>query len=215
MLRSDQATGSPDQSARQRLLDAAAALFTAKGYATASVREIVAAAGVTKPVLYYHFGSKEGIFLALIQESYQALKDLLGTGLGHPGSVRQRLMRLADDIYQLFNDNLGLVRFIHSIYYGPDQGAPEVDLDSFFLVVHQAVTDLAAEGVATGEFRPGDPAEMAWALSGTLNTALEVNLCLPDLAPGRAGLGRLLNFIFDGIAAPGEPGEPGEPGGRN
>lgn len=195
-----------DPSVRQRLLDAAAELFAQKGYASTSVREIVAAAGVTKPVLYYHFGSKEGVYLALISESYQALKTMLDESPRHGGTARQRLLRIADDIYQLFKDNFRLVRFIHSVYYGPNQGAPYVDLDDFFLVVHRAVTDLAAEGVKSGEFRPGDPAEMAWALSGTLHTALEVELCLPGLALGREGLARVLDFVFNGIAAQGGPG---------
>ena len=51
---------------RERLLAAAIELFTGQGYAATSVREIVAAAGVTKPALYYWFGSKEGLYLALV-----------------------------------------------------------------------------------------------------------------------------------------------------
>jgi hypothetical protein len=43
------------QNARERLLEAGIALFAEKGYASTSVREIVARAGVTKPVLYYYF----------------------------------------------------------------------------------------------------------------------------------------------------------------
>ncbi|MCE1227092.1 MAG: TetR/AcrR family transcriptional regulator, partial [Geobacteraceae bacterium] len=54
----------PDTSAnvRQRLLDAALQLFSTKGYAATSVRELVEAAGVTKPVLYYYFKNKEGLY---------------------------------------------------------------------------------------------------------------------------------------------------------
>ena len=54
-----------DGSARARLLEAATALFAEKGYASTTVREIVAGAGVSKPVLYYYFKNKEGIFLAI------------------------------------------------------------------------------------------------------------------------------------------------------
>lgn len=206
MPRPSQAQEQNDHTARQRLMEAAAELFTQKGYASTSVREIVEKAGVTKPVLYYHFGSKEGLYLALINESYEALKTLLEVAQGYGGTVRERLLRIAQDIHQLFSENVRLVRFIHSIYYGPDQGAPYMDLDAFHLVVHQAVSDLAAEGVANGEFRPGEPGEMAWALSGTLHTALEVELCLPGMALGSEGLNRVINLVFDGIAAPGEPG---------
>ena len=48
---------------RERLLETASHLFAEKGYASTSVREIVARAGVSKPVLYYYFQSKEGLLL--------------------------------------------------------------------------------------------------------------------------------------------------------
>src|SRR5437660_12620680 len=44
----------------------AARLFAARGYDATPVRAIVEAAGVTKPTLYYHFGSKEGLAQALL-----------------------------------------------------------------------------------------------------------------------------------------------------
>ena len=44
--------------ARDRIRKAAIGLFTEKGYAACSTREICERAGVTKPVLYYHFHSK-------------------------------------------------------------------------------------------------------------------------------------------------------------
>ena len=55
-------------SVRQRLMDSAVLLFTTRGYAATSVREIVEMAGVTKPALYYHFDSKEGIYLAILDD---------------------------------------------------------------------------------------------------------------------------------------------------
>ena len=51
---------------RERLLTEALRLFTSKGFSATSVREIVESAGVTKPVLYYYFGSKEGLYLEIM-----------------------------------------------------------------------------------------------------------------------------------------------------
>ena len=53
-------------SARDDILGAARVLFAERGYAATSVREIAEAVGVTKPTLYYHFGSKDGLFTALV-----------------------------------------------------------------------------------------------------------------------------------------------------
>ena len=45
---------------REQLLDVGRALFADKGYDATSVEEIAAQAGVSKPVVYEHFGGKEG-----------------------------------------------------------------------------------------------------------------------------------------------------------
>ena len=58
--------GPAEPNARARLLETAIDMFAEKGYAGTSVREIVHRAGVSKPVLYYYFQSKEGLFLAIL-----------------------------------------------------------------------------------------------------------------------------------------------------
>lgn len=58
-----------DQKTQDAVLDAARELFISKGFASTSVREICDGAGVTPPVLYYHFGSKEGLFEAVVDQA--------------------------------------------------------------------------------------------------------------------------------------------------
>ena len=57
--------------------------------------------------------------------------------------------------------------------------------------------------VRRGEFRKGEAEDMAWAIIGAINVALEVHLCHPGKAFGRDGLARVLDVIFAGIAAGG------------
>jgi AcrR family transcriptional regulator len=65
----------PDR--RQRILDAAVEVFAARGYEAAAVSEIAAASGVTKPVLYDHFASKQRLFVELME----SIRDeLVGRG---------------------------------------------------------------------------------------------------------------------------------------
>lgn len=59
--------------ARTRILEEALRLFSAKGYEGAGVQEICAAAEITKPTLYYHFGSKIGLLDAILDEHYRML----------------------------------------------------------------------------------------------------------------------------------------------
>lgn len=57
---------------REALLRAARTLFADKGFARTSVADIVDSAGTSVGLLYYHFGNKEQIFVALWQEYYDA-----------------------------------------------------------------------------------------------------------------------------------------------
>jgi len=62
---------------RSRLLDEAQALFARRGVDAVGVQEIVEAAGVTKPSLYHHFGSKEGLVRAVVDRGFGALHRAL------------------------------------------------------------------------------------------------------------------------------------------
>ena len=52
---------------REKILQCAEELFYSRGYDAAGVQEIVEMAGVTKPTLYYYFGSKRGLLEAILE----------------------------------------------------------------------------------------------------------------------------------------------------
>jgi len=190
-----------NESVRHRLLAAATDLFTQKGYAATTVREIVGAAGVTKPVLYYYFRNKEGIYLELMGEAFARVDGLIAGIAGDQGSAAQRLLRLCDRAYTLFTEKVKVVRVMYAIYYGPHQGAPFFDFDAYHHKFLEGVRRLIEEGIREGEFRKGNPDDMAWAVIGAINVAMEIHLGHPELQLGREGLARVLKLIFQGISA--------------
>ena len=201
MARKSNQAESVNGSVRQRLLEGAAELFTQKGYAATTVREIVAAGGVTKPVLYYYFRNKEGIYLELMRQAFTRMDDLLQAALEDQGSATQKLLRLCDRVYSLFMENVKVARVMYAIYYGPQQGAPFFDFDAYHIKFVEAIRRLIEEGIRRGEFRRGNPEEMAWAIIGAINVAMEVHLGRTELEFGSEGLARVLKLIFTGIAA--------------
>src|SRR5437764_113844 len=74
----------------------AARLFATQGYDATSVRTIVEAAGVTKPTLYYHFGSKEGLAQALLTVPMSQLGAALRTIVAAPGDPVLMLERFVE-----------------------------------------------------------------------------------------------------------------------
>ncbi|MEO8888448.1 MAG: TetR/AcrR family transcriptional regulator [Jatrophihabitantaceae bacterium] len=71
---------------REQLLDVGRALFAEKGYEATSIEEIAARAGVSKPVVYEHFGGKEGLYAVVVDREMSDLLGRLTSALsaGHP-----------------------------------------------------------------------------------------------------------------------------------
>jgi len=189
-----------DPSVRERLLRAAVDLFTTRGYAATSVREIVEHGGVTKPVLYYHFGSKEGLYLEILGNVEREFDEAISRPLP-AGRARERIRHLFEGIFTRFEANLSLVRFVNTVFWGPPQGAPAFDLDSIHLRLREIVRALVEAGIASGELRPSDPGDVTIALVGVLSFSMDIQLVHPEWGNGREGFLRILDIIFAGLAA--------------
>ncbi|WP_236789472.1 TetR/AcrR family transcriptional regulator [Amycolatopsis sp. GM8] len=77
---------------RQQLLDVARALFAEKGFDGTSIEEIANRANVSKPVVYEHFGGKEGIYAVVVDRETQALLNRMVSTLhgGHPKAMLEQ-----------------------------------------------------------------------------------------------------------------------------
>lgn len=97
----------------------AARLFAARGFDATSVREIVEAAGVTKPTLYYHFGSKEGLAQALLTKPLEGLaSDLSGTLDATPDPVAA-LEAMVETNFAFIREDPDRARFLYALFFGP------------------------------------------------------------------------------------------------
>jgi AcrR family transcriptional regulator len=188
-----------ESTVKQRLLQAALDLFTERGYAATSVREIVDAAGVTKPVLYYYFKNKEDIYLELFREPFVHFSKVLEDAYNEKGSVRERIVRLFDLIFELFVSRLKEARLMYSIYYGPPQGAPFFDFDGFHLKMREVIGLIVRKGIEKGELRAVDADTATCLLNGSLNFVMEEQLCHRSPMIGRSGLFRILDMVFEGL----------------
>lgn len=191
----------PQPDARERLLNSALTLFTQRGYAAASVREICTSAGVTKPVLYYYFGSKEGLYLHLMEGTYALFESRVARITTFPGDVRQRIIHFCEVVFDISIEQLLVVRLMYSIYYGAPQGAPAFDLEKYYDRMLEVIAGLVQEGIAQGEIKPGNVNDMVWAVLSCLSIAMEEQLCHLQPRLDRTSMTRMLNIVFDGMAA--------------
>lgn len=80
---------------RQAILDSALTLFYEKGYDAVGVQQIVDAAGVTKPTLYYYFGSKQGLLSCLLEEQFSRLETQMEKVKDAPEKIQDKLYHAA------------------------------------------------------------------------------------------------------------------------
>ncbi len=71
---------------REQLLDVGRKLFAEKGFEAVSVEEIAAKAGVSKPVVYEHFGGKEGLYAVVVDREMTYLLVSIAEALGADGT---------------------------------------------------------------------------------------------------------------------------------
>src|SRR4051812_12422707 len=106
-------------SAARDIARVAAKLFATQGYEATSVRMIVEAAGVTKPTLYYYFGSKEGLAQALLTMPMTVLAERMRAILAERGDPIEGLTRIMDAHFAFFREDPDCARFFFALRFGP------------------------------------------------------------------------------------------------
>lgn len=190
--------GKQELSASERLMAAATAVFADKGYAGASVNEIVERAGVTKPVLYYYFGSKSGLFKTILDRAGRMQQSLLEDVAMAPGTSLDRILYLYQIIYKRVVEHPDLIRLIHNLIFGPSNGAPPYDYMSFHDRMLDAIRGVYAEGLARGEFVEADPEEVAMLVLGLMDFCFHYDQSRQSLV-GSCNPERLLRLAFKGL----------------
>ncbi|MFE7135667.1 TetR family transcriptional regulator [Streptomyces sp. NPDC057638] len=96
---------------REQLLDIGRTLFAEKGFEGTSVEEIAAKAGVSKPVVYEHFGGKEGLYAVVVDREMRQLLDLVTGALtaGHPRELLEQAAFALLDYIETYTDGFRIL----------------------------------------------------------------------------------------------------------
>lgn len=102
---------------RELLLNTALELFHAKGYDAVGVQEIVEKAGVTKPTLYYYFGSKLGLLKSLLESRYSILEEKITEASRTPGNLPAVLYQVARVFFDFAAAHEKFYLFMLALFY--------------------------------------------------------------------------------------------------
>jgi AcrR family transcriptional regulator len=165
-------TKDPVNAAARDIARVAARLFARDGYEATSVRTIVEAAGVTKPTLYYHFGSKEGLAQAVLLMPMVALAEAMRSILDSETDPVATVVRIVGAHFEFCRDEPDCARFFFALSFGP-QGP---DLMREVKGKMGALPELLIEGVhrlaEAGLIAPGRVVACATACRGMIVIAM-------------------------------------------
>jgi TetR/AcrR family transcriptional regulator len=151
-----QAAASTDRSAetRARILDAALGEFSALGLAGARMDQIAAAAGVNKALLYYHFDSKDNLYMAVLEMVASKARDTTMQVFLREASAGERVLRTAlnhfDRILAQTEFQSLMQQEMMRLHKG-ESGAMELLIKRVFAPVIAMYQSMVREGIATGE----------------------------------------------------------------
>jgi AcrR family transcriptional regulator len=135
---------------------AAAHEFAQRGYDAAGVDRIAARARVNKAMLYYHFGSKQGLYVEVLRDMFRAVGTRTRAIADGPGVGEDKLDAW---ILTMVEEAAGRPWFPPIMLRELASGAAHIDRETFGMMnaVYAAVRDVIVQGQDEGAFRGADP----------------------------------------------------------
>ena len=144
---------------RANILAAGMAVFAEHGYSGAKVSEIVTRANTTKPMIYYHFGSKQGLFAAVLEEVYAGMRGYERSVQTNGRPAREAMRDLVGATFDYHANHPDWVRLIAdaNLHRGRHiEHSPTIATRNSAIL--QIIGELLARGEQEGVFRAGvDP----------------------------------------------------------
>lgn len=182
------------RSAREAILKGAIKLFSEKGYSGSSIREICQAAGVTKPVIYYHFRNKEHLYHELMLDIFnQTRKNLLRLS-NFRGSVRELLISYVAAEFRNSRKNPENVRLLFRMMFSPEGEYPDFNFVEELKRDRAMLADIIRKHQGEGSCR--DPELVSTALMGMMLIEILEYLFTGRLTLTRRKAERLVDLVL-------------------
>lgn len=194
----------PDVSAQRtaEILAAATETFARLGLGTARMEDVAAAAGVSKGTLYLYFKSKDALVAALLQALFAPLTEAL-TLLDGAGTAEDRLTRYISATLALLEGLQSRISLVFDAFaLAPRNEAVRQLMADHLHAYHAALVRTLEHGVASGEFRPVDTAQVAALLMALFDGLLQMAAVDPEAAALRTRGRGALRFVLDAIRRP-------------
>lgn len=178
----DGSSGSPDDK-RKRIIEAALREFAERGFDAASTNSITETAGISKGLLFHYFGSKQGLYLAIVQHCIEH-------SAAWSAQDREDEPPAADFFERLLQTGMRKLRytvehpletkFVLDAFVSPPDGL-KADIEALGEAVRPAVTGYWTESIDTSKFRAGISVAKAVEVVMTFMEGLRVRYAKPGM----------------------------------
>lgn len=157
-------------STKERIEKEAITLLSEKGYDATSMREIAEASGVTKPVIYYYFKSKENLCHHLISSALEEFRQQIrSVAKGNSDDVFEQLVRMVQIHFDFCRGRTEFMRFIYALNFGPDRKKINFDFYSYGMEIFQLLVGVMRHASGEGMIREGKEETAVDYLRGIMN----------------------------------------------
>lgn len=189
---------------REKILDAAMRVFSAKSYAAATLDDIARAADVTRGAIYWHFAGKAELYNALVDERFAKAFAGLAQIMAEPGTPLQTFRRLLIWQMTLIEDDPDY-RAVQELTLMKTEVKPE--MEEGFAKKNQRLEELVSrfselleKAAAAGEIRAGvEPPTAALAALGLASGLTSLWLLNPKAFSIKEQAATLVDYLLDGL----------------
>jgi AcrR family transcriptional regulator len=183
------------QQRKSQLIGIGRALFASRGLDGTTIEEIAASAGVSKPVIYEHFGSKEGLYRQVVETEFRILLDSITEALSTEAKPRVLVERAALALLGYIEDRTDGFRILMR---DAPPSQPEGAFSTLLSHVTARVEHLLSDEFARRGFSAADGAMYAQMLVGMV--AMTGQWWLDSREPDkRAVAAHLVNLAWNGL----------------
>ncbi|NGP46399.1 TetR family transcriptional regulator [Bacillaceae bacterium SIJ1] len=185
------------QSTRALILEKAEEMFVQKGYVGTSMEDIVQHSGMSKGSIYYHFGSKEKLFMALIETFSNGWIKKWGEAETQSSSFQEKLHLVTEYYVKDFHNPL--LKVIDEFYMNTT--AQQEFLDQSLHLVQAPLDvykDIFQAGIDEGVVKENDAHELALVFTGLMN-GLGVNYYQMEVSDLEQLYTRAVQLFLEGV----------------
>jgi AcrR family transcriptional regulator len=169
LSQSSASEGDHEPDVRERIFGSALKHFSQKGFAATSLREISQDAQTTKPMIYYYFGSKEGLYGSIVREILEEMADAIRTRLPSDASPRDQAMAFCGRYMDHFLAKEEIIALVLREVFGLGGAPMAAFARTLGEDVRQPLDEILERGMSCGAFQRDNVGTCAQAITGILN----------------------------------------------